>query len=67
MRVDGQGGWDTGHRWDPKRVLLDPYAPLVSSRKVFGVRDIAEQYKPEVMLPGRLHNSSCQHWAQHHS
>lgn len=44
-RVNGDGGWDTGLRWDPKRVLLDPYAPLVSSRRVYGVRDDIEQFK----------------------
>lgn len=51
VRVYGDGGWDVGHRWDSKRVLLDPYAPLVSGRRLFGVRDSIEQYTPEVMLP----------------
>lgn len=48
VRVFGQGGWDVGHRWDPKKVLLDPYAPLVSGRREFGVRDAIEAYKPGV-------------------
>jgi len=38
-RIQGSGGWDTGFRWDTSRILLDPYAPLVSGRRVFGVRD----------------------------
>lgn len=54
VRVYGEGGWDIGHRWDPARVLLDPYAPLVSSRRVFGVRDDVEQYEAEV-----FHIFSC--------
>lgn len=48
VRVYGDGGWDVGHRWDPTRVLLDPYAPLVSGRRVFGERDSNEQFKLEV-------------------
>jgi isoamylase len=36
-RVNGHGGWDTGARWYPERVMMDPYAPLVEARrKVFG-------------------------------
>lgn len=48
VRVSGEGGWETGHRWDDKRVVLDPYAPLVAGRKKFGVRDDFEQFKPKV-------------------
>jgi isoamylase len=48
VRVRGEGGWETGHRWDPKRVLLDPYAPLVSGRRVFGKRDEIEHFKKGV-------------------
>lgn len=48
FRVFGEGGWETGHRWDPKRVLLDPYSPLVDGRRQFGVREQREQYKKGV-------------------
>lgn len=48
MQVAGDGGWETGFRWDAKRLLLDPYAPLVSSRRVFGKRDELEHFKPKV-------------------
>ena len=48
VRVYGEGGWETGHRWDPKRVLLDPYTPLVSGRRKFGVRDEFENFVPKV-------------------
>jgi len=44
-KVAGEGGWDTGMRWEPKRVLLDPYAPLVSGRRRFGARDAGEDFK----------------------
>jgi isoamylase len=44
VRVFGEGGWDVGHRWDPKRVVLDPYTPLVSGRRQFGIRDEIERY-----------------------
>lgn len=44
-KVAGSGGWETGQRWDPSRPLLDPYAPLVSGRRVFGKRDAIEQFK----------------------
>ena len=47
-RVGGSGGWDTGMRWDATRVLLDPYAPLVNSRRVFGKRDGVEKFKTRV-------------------
>ncbi|EFJ47823.1 hypothetical protein VOLCADRAFT_117715 [Volvox carteri f. nagariensis] len=45
FKVAGDGGWDAGHRWAPGKVLLDPYAPLVSGRRRFGVRDEVEQFK----------------------
>lgn len=35
-------------RWDPSKVLLDPYAPLVNGRRVFGKRDAIEQFKGRV-------------------
>lgn len=44
-RVDGEGGWETGHRWDPSKVMLDPYAPLVAGRRKFAIRDEEEQFK----------------------
>ncbi|KAG2441403.1 hypothetical protein HYH02_009991 [Chlamydomonas schloesseri] len=45
FKVSGDGGWDTGARWAPGKVLLDPYAPLVAGRRQFGVRDAVEQFK----------------------
>lgn len=50
VRVFGKGGWETGERWAPERVLLDPYTPLVSGRRVFGQRDKFEQFEPEVCV-----------------
>ncbi|XP_072978813.1 isoamylase 3, chloroplastic isoform X1 [Typha angustifolia] len=35
-RVGGPQGWEQGHRFDSSIILLDPYAKLVSGRKVFG-------------------------------
>ncbi|KAF5827337.1 glycoside hydrolase superfamily [Dunaliella salina] len=46
-KVSGEGGWETGLRWDPSRVL-DPYAPFVSGRREFAKRDEIEQFKPNV-------------------
>ena len=50
FKVAGDGGWDTGARWAPGRVLLDPYAPLVAGRRQFGVRDAVEQFKGKVRV-----------------
>jgi len=47
-RVEGDGGWDTGFRWDSSRVLLDPYAPLVSGRRRWAQRDAIEHFKPKL-------------------
>ena len=47
VRVFGKGGWDTLHRWDSSKILLDPYAPLVYGRKKFGTRDEVEQYEKD--------------------
>jgi len=47
-KVSGEGGWETGLRWDPSRVLLDPYAPFVSGRREFAKRDEIEQFKPNI-------------------
>jgi isoamylase len=38
-KVSGEGGWETGLRWSPDAVLLDPYAKLVEGRRFFGQRD----------------------------
>ncbi|GFH19985.1 Aamy domain-containing protein, partial [Haematococcus lacustris] len=46
-KVAGDGGWETGLRWYPQRVLVDPYAPLLSGRRVFGQRDPVEQFRPK--------------------
>ena len=46
-QVAGQGGWETGDRWYPDTLLLDPYAPLVTGRDVF-----ADKSKPPG--PGRF-------------
>ena len=35
-------------RWDPARVLLDPYAPLVKGRAKFSQRDDFERYQEKV-------------------
>ena len=48
-QVSGEGGWDTGLRWEPERVLLDPYAPYVSGRQEFAKRDDVEHFKPQVV------------------
>ena len=48
VRVSGEGGWETPFRWDPTRVLLDPYAPHVVGRAKFGVRDEFEQFQPKL-------------------
>ncbi|GAB4816893.1 hypothetical protein N2152v2_003939 [Parachlorella kessleri] len=45
FKVAGKGGWDTPHRWDDSKVLLDPYAKAVKGRVVFGERDSFEQFK----------------------
>ena len=47
-RVEGEGGWETGHRWDSSKTMLDPYAPLIAGRLQFAVRDEIEQFKPKV-------------------
>ena len=43
-KVAGEGGWDTGHRWDPEKVLADPYAPLLKGRARWGQRDEFEGF-----------------------
>ncbi|GBF96584.1 isoamylase-type starch debranching enzyme [Raphidocelis subcapitata] len=44
FRVKGEGGWETGYRWDAKRVLLDPRAPLVAGRERWCQRDALESF-----------------------
>ncbi len=53
-RVTGEGGWDTGFRWDGSRVLLDPYAPLVSGRRNFGKREDIERFEHKVCVLSEL-------------
>lgn len=48
-KVCGEGGWDSGNRWETSIVLLDPYAPNVWGRKKFGVRDDHEAFTPGVI------------------
>lgn len=48
-RVWGDGGWNTGYRWDQgERVLLDPHAPLVHGRQAWATRDAVEQFEERV-------------------
>lgn len=47
-RVGGEGGWETGHRWSEEKILLDPYAPLVTGRRVFAHRDAVEHFIEKV-------------------
>ena len=35
-------------RWYNEDMLLDPYAPLVSGRRCFGVRDDIEEFEEKV-------------------
>lgn len=44
-RIDGPHDWKQGHRFDSSNILLDPYAKLVSGRKLFGdVRNKASKF-----------------------
>lgn len=47
-KISGNGGWETGQRWEPSAMLLDPYAPLTSGRRVFGKRDEIENFRGKV-------------------
>ncbi|MDQ7025835.1 MAG: glycogen debranching protein GlgX [Anaerolineae bacterium] len=38
-RMDGPYNPPQGHRFNPQKVLLDPYAKVISGRDVWGVRD----------------------------
>jgi len=44
FKVNGDGGWETGARWEPEAVLLDPYAPLVEGRQRFADRSSGEGF-----------------------
>lgn len=47
-KVNGEGGWEMGNRWEKERVMLDPYAPLVSGRRRFAQRDAFEKFQHKV-------------------
>eukprot|EP00879_Flechtneria_rotunda_P016955 GHRR01017751.1.p1 GENE.GHRR01017751.1~~GHRR01017751.1.p1 ORF type:complete len:654 (+),score=196.97 GHRR01017751.1:803-2764(+) len=47
LRVSGNGGWETGYRWDSSRLLLDPRAPLVAGRRAWAVRDELEEFQTD--------------------
>uniref|UniRef100_A0A383WPZ9 isoamylase n=1 Tax=Tetradesmus obliquus TaxID=3088 RepID=A0A383WPZ9_TETOB len=47
LRVSGNGGWETGYRWDKSRLLLDPRAPLVAGRRNWAQREEREEFKNE--------------------
>lgn len=47
-RVDGPGGWESGYRWDPSRVLLDPYAKHVAGRRQWATRHEFEKFEQQV-------------------
>ena len=51
LQVDGEGGWEQGHRWDASKLCIDPYAPLIEGRRRFGVRDEVEQFRTKVSSP----------------
>jgi hypothetical protein len=53
LRVQGKGGWDTGFRWEPTRLLLDPRAPLVWGRKAWAARDEEEGFVQDVSARAR--------------
>ena len=46
--MDGSGGWETGYRWDPSRVLVDPYARHVAGRSQWATRDEFEKFETTV-------------------
>ena len=51
-RVGGEGGWETGYRWDPSRVLVDPYARHVAGRREWATRDEFEDFQTTVRSRG---------------
>jgi glycogen operon protein len=46
FRMDGPFAPEEGHRFDPSRVLLDPYARAVAGREVWGRRPPADEPYP---------------------
>lgn len=62
-QVDGEGGWEQGHRWDASKLCIDPYAPLIEGRRQFGVRDEVEQFRTKVSLFGSTALTANGTWA----
>ncbi|KAF6261424.1 glycoside hydrolase superfamily [Scenedesmus sp. NREL 46B-D3] len=54
LRVSGDGGWETGYRWDKTRLLLDPRAPLVAGRRNWGQREEREEFQTTVRTKGSM-------------
>lgn len=50
LRVGGNGGWETGYRWDKSRLLLDPRAPFVAGRTTWGQREAVEEFELNVSV-----------------
>jgi isoamylase len=61
-RINGPQGWQQGHRFDDRVILLDPYAKLVSGRKYFGV----EEEKPSQLFGTYDFDSSPFDWGDHY-
>ena len=59
-KVEGEGGWEQGHRWDPTKLCIDPYAPLIEGRRRFGLRDEVEQFRNKVR-PRHRFGASMEH------
>jgi hypothetical protein len=59
LRVHGDGGWDTGYRWDASRLLLDPRAPLVAGRSSWGKREELEDFQQNVRGAPCVSGSVC--------
>ena len=47
-RPSTQAGGSLLYRWCNNDLLLDPYAPLISGRRRFGVRDEIEEFEEKV-------------------
>ncbi len=47
-------------RWYNEDMLLDPYAPLISGRRQFGVRDEIEEFEEKVRMSVSCMTSSHQ-------
>ena len=48
VAVTSQAEYVMACRWYNEDLLLDPYAPLVSGRRQFGVRDEFEEFEEKV-------------------